>query len=77
MANMGKTTKRQIAIRLDIDLCVAVEKKYSQPNDTNKVTAYIRALEDATRDVILSSRDYQIIAAEVRANELKRKGLRK
>ena len=77
MANMGKTTKRQVAIRLDIDLCVAVEKKYSMPKDENKVTAYIRALEDATRDVILSSSDYKRIAEEVRANELKRKGVRK
>ena len=76
MANMGKTTKRQVAIRLDIDLCVAVEKKYSQPHDRNMVTAYIRALEDATRDVVLSSHDYKLIAAEVRANELKRKAAR-
>lgn len=75
MANMGKTTKRQVAIRLDTDLCIKVEKKYSQPKDGNKVTAYIRALEDATRGVILTSHDYRMIAEEVRKNELKRKGI--
>ena len=74
MANMGKVTKRQIAIRLDIDQCVAVEKKYLHKGDKNKVIAYIRAIEDATRDVVLTYRDYLKIAEEVRANEMKREG---
>lgn len=73
MANMGKTTKRQVAIRLDLHLCRAVEKKFRHADDTNEVVAYIRALEDATRDVVLTAADYKIIAKQVEANELKRK----
>ena len=73
MANMGKLTKRQFSARLDIELCVKVEKRYMRRNDNNRVTSYIRALEDATRDVVLTSADYQKIAAEVRANEMKRR----
>ena len=72
MANMGKVTKRQVAIRIEIEQCVAVEKKYLRPSDRNKVVAYIRAIEDATRDVVLTPSDYTKIAKEVRENELKR-----
>jgi hypothetical protein len=73
MPNMGKTSKRQVAIRLDLHLCRAVEKKYRFEDDTTDVVAYVRALEDATRDVILTSEDYEMIAAQVAKNEAKRK----
>ena len=73
MANMGKTTKRQVAIRLDLHLCRAVEKKFRRDDDTSDVVAYIRALEEATRDVILTASDYKIIAAAIEANEEKRR----
>ena len=73
MANMGKTTKRQVAIRLDLHLCRAVEKKFKRDTDTSDVVAYIRALEDSTRDVVLTANDYKIIAAAIEANEEKRR----
>ena len=73
MANMGKTSKRQVAIRLDLHLCRAVEKKFRRKDDTSEVTAYIRALEDSTRDVLLTAEDYKVIAKQIEANELKRK----
>lgn len=73
MANMGKTTKRQVAIRLDLHLCRAVEKKFRRDDDKSDVVAYIRALEDSTRDVALTASDYKIIAKQIEANELKRK----
>lgn len=73
MANMGKTTKRQIAIRLDLHLCRAVEKKFHRKDDASEVVAYIRAIEDATRDVLLTANDYKIIAKQIEANETKRK----
>lgn len=73
MANMGKTTKRQVAIRLDLHLCRAVEKKFHRADDTSDVVAYIRALEDSTRDVVLTANDYKVIAKQIEANELKRK----
>ena len=73
MANMGKTSKRQIAIRLDLHLCRAVEKKFHRADDESEVVAYIRAIEDATRDVLLTANDYKIIAKQIEANETKRK----
>lgn len=73
MANMGKTNKRQIAVRLELTVCRAVEKKFKKPTDTDDVTAYIRALEEATRDVILTAQDYKIIQQQIVANENARK----
>ena len=73
MSNMGKTTKRIVAIRLDIHICKAVERKYRLPEDKDKSTCFIRALEDATRHVNLTAEDYVEIAAEIRANEAKRR----
>lgn len=72
MANMGKTSKRQIAIRLDLHLCRAVEKKFHRKDDESEVVAYIRAIEDATRDVLLTANDYKIIAKQIQENENKR-----
>lgn len=59
--------------RIDLHLCKAVEIKYLRPDDKDLGTAYIRALEDATRDVKLTAKDYQEIAEEIRRNELKRR----
>lgn len=75
MANMGKLTKAKINLRIDLHTCRAVEKKYSMPGDNGKSLAYIRALEDATRGVILDANDYKIILAEIKSNENKRKGI--
>lgn len=74
MANMGKTTKRLMTLRLDLHICKAVERKYRLANDTDRTTCYIRALEDATRNVKLSPEDYIEIAHEIRENEMKRRG---
>lgn len=76
MANMGKVTKAKINLRIDLHLCRAVEKKYSQQTDNNKAISYVRALEDATRNVVLDADDYRMILAEITSNELKRKGIR-
>ena len=75
MSNMGKTTKRLMALRLDLHICKAVERKYRLATDTDKTTAYIRALEDSSRGVKLTPEDYIEIAAEIRANEAKRRKL--
>ena len=72
MANMGKTNKRQIAVRLELTICRAVEKKFKRDSDTSDVIAYIRALEEATRDVILTKEDYKIIQRQIEENEFER-----
>lgn len=77
MANMGKTNKRQVAMRLDLTLCRAVEKKFKKPEDDSDVVAYIRALEEVTRKVILTKEDYQIIQEQIEKNEVARAAKRK
>ena len=72
MPNQPACDKRQMGIRLDLDTCRKVEKKYGQPEDGGKKSlAYIRALEDATRGVHLDPEDWEAIAAEARANRAK------
>ena len=77
MANMGKTTKRVVAMRLDLHLCKAVERKYRLGSDRDQTTCFVRALEDATRNVPLTAQDYIEIAEEVRRNEMKRRSANK
>lgn len=76
MPNEGKCDKRLIHLRVDLETCRAVEKKYSQPEDDAKSVAFIRALEDATRRVVLTSEDYELILKEQRRNETARQNKR-
>lgn len=72
MSNMPDVNKRQVANRLDVELCRKVEKGFTREGDASKNLAYVRALEEATRDIELDDDDYEIIAAEVRKNKSKR-----
>lgn len=72
MANMPNVHNRQIGLRPSIELCRKVEKKFAKNSDAAGSLAYIRALEEATRDVLLSAKDYQAIAREASANEAAR-----
>ena len=72
MANMPNINNRQIGLRPSIELCRKVEKKYAKNGDKGNSLAFIRALEDATRDVLLTAKDYQEIAREAKANEIAR-----
>lgn len=72
MSNEGKCDKRLLSLRVSLETCRGVEKKYRHEDDTDKGTAFIRALEDAVRDVHLSPEDYQIILNESRENLRKR-----
>ena len=74
----GKTSKRVVCMRLELQLCKAIERKYGKPSDGNKRSlAYIRAIEDATRDVILTADDYREIAAEMERNQAARMAKRR
>lgn len=56
----------------------AVIRKFGKPSDKGQVTlAYIRALEEATRDVRLTPKDYQDAADEARIAHEKRMAKRK
>lgn len=74
MSNMPDVNKRQVSIRVEIDLCRKVEKEFTRPGDKSKNLAYIRALEEATRKIKLDADDYALITQEVKANEAKRRG---
>jgi hypothetical protein len=71
--NEGDVDKRQVSLRVRIELVTKTVKNYGREEDGGKVSpAVIRALEEATRDVVLSDKEYEAIAAEVRANKRKR-----
>ena len=72
MSGEGDCDKRLLSIRVSLETCRSVEKKYRHEDDTDKGTAFIRALEDAVRDVHLTAEDYQIILDESRENLRKR-----
>lgn len=77
MSNEGDIDKRQVGIRVDLDVCRKVEKKFSLPEDSTRSVAFIRALEEATRGVRLTAEDFKIIAAEAEDNLKKRIARRK
>ena len=70
--NERKTNRRFIGATIDIEVCKKVETKYRLNDDDSLATIYARALEDATRDVLLTEKDYRDIAEEVKANAEKR-----
>lgn len=61
---------------IDIEVCKKVERKYRVSPSDSLSTIYARALEDATRDVVLTEQDYKEIAEEIarnrKAREMKR-----
>ncbi len=69
MSNQPDPTKRLVSARIDIELCRRIEKSYSRPGDVAKYLPFIRALEDATRDIVLDAEDYELIAEEIRENK--------
>ena len=77
MSNEGHLDKRKVNLRIRIETCEKVLKKYKMPGDNGDANAFVRALEDATRDVSLSPKDYEEITAEVRKNFEKRMAKRR
>ena len=49
-------------------LCRKVKVAFAREGDKHESDAFIRALEEATRNTVLTEADYEAIAAEVRAN---------
>ena len=72
MSGKRDINKRQICFGVRIETVKKVEK-LSDLHKREKYTDEINAiLEDATRDVVLTSDDYAKIAEEVKRNEAKR-----
>lgn len=72
MSGEGDIDKRLVHLRIPLETCRAVEKGFSRPGDTAKSTAFIRALEEATRGIPLTPADYAAIKAESDENLKKR-----
>lgn len=63
---------RVIGATVKIEICRKVEVKYRRDISDSFSEIYARALEDSVRDVELTVRDYEAIAAEVARNQRKR-----
>lgn len=72
MSNQPDPRKRLVSARIDIELCRKVENQFSRPGDKSKYLPFIRALEEATREVVLNEDDYEAIATEIRNNKNRR-----
>jgi len=71
MGNMPDINKRQVGIRLRLELLKKIEnmaKTFSRTVNNQLISI----LEDGTRDIPLTSQDYYEIAEEVKRNEQKR-----
>jgi len=73
MANMGDIHKRVATLRIPIHSCVAAVHKFHQEGDDGWRPSVIRALEEATRDVVLTPDELRQIADEEEANQKDRK----
>lgn len=73
MPNKPSVNNRQVGLRVSVELCRKVKVGFGRDGDKHESEAFVRALEEATRDVILTVADYDAVAAEVRANKEHRK----
>lgn len=60
--------RRMVCATVDIDVCKKAERKYRMNKNDSFSAIFARALEDATRDVVLTAKDYKDIAAEIDRN---------
>ncbi len=72
--NEGKLEKKQVGVRVDLDLHLKVLKGVGRENDEDMSTAYVRALEEAVRNrgVVLDLGDMKRIEKMVEKNSEKR-----
>lgn len=74
MSSEGHCDKQQVSLRILIETVRKTVKSFGRESDNGEISpAIIRALEEATRDVSLTKRDYEEIAAAVKENQRKRK----
>jgi hypothetical protein len=72
--NEGKLEKKQVGVRVDLDLHLKVLKGFGRENDEDMSTAYVRALEEAVRNrgVVLDLDDMKRIEKMVEKNTVQR-----
>ena len=72
MANRPDIHKRKTQLRISIELLRKIAL-LAQRHGRDEFAELVSILEEGTRDVVLSSRDYEIIKQEVKHNEDRRK----
>ena len=72
MSNRPAINKRQLAVRVSIDLLQKI-KRLAALNGRSESVELTCILEEGTRNVTLTSNDYELIKREVQKNEKKRK----
>lgn len=77
MANEIAVNKKRIRMNVPLVLARKVEKTFGKANDKALSSAYIRALEEVTRKIILTKADYDAIGKQVDANMNSRMARRK
>jgi len=72
MSDMRDVNKKLVAVGLRLELLKKIERR-AGVNERTTSSEIVAILEEGTRNVVLSSYDYEQIAKEVKKNELKRK----
>ena len=73
MPNMRKTNKRQLNLSVTLELYHKCDKYRALTKRLRVSDAAVALLEEATRNIELTSADYKTIEMEVAENERKRK----
>jgi len=73
MPNMRKTNKRQLNLSVPLELYHKIDKFRQRLSQQRVSDTALTLLEEATRDIELTSTDYDRIKKEVAENERKRK----
>ena len=72
MGNMPDINKKLVGLRIRLELIKKLEIR-AKRNRRTVTNELLSSLEEATRDIILTSEDYEWITREVKRNEAKRK----
>lgn len=77
MPNKPDINKTQVGLRVPLELSAAVLRGFSRKGDKADSTAFIRALEEATRNITLTADDLIEIGKKAKQNAAKRNGVSK
>ena len=64
--------KRVVSVNVPVEVCVKVEQAFTREGDKGRGVAFVRALEEATRDIVLTVENARAVADEIDANYRRR-----
>lgn len=68
--------RRMACATVDIEICKKIEKKFRRSADESLSSVYARALEELSRDVVLTAQEYAEIDEEIERNRKARQAKR-